>query len=341
MKRILIYMWAITLLFILPLFAQSVTKVGTTAASFLNIDVGAEAVGMGGAYVAVASDVTSMYWNSAGIARLPKSQAMFSHTKWIADVTFNYAGVALALGNLGTLGANATFITMDDMERTTIMEPNGTGEMFSAGSYAFGLTYARNLTDRFSMGMNFKYVNEEIYHSHAQGIALDIGTLFTTQFHGLTIGMNISNFGTKMQMTGRDMLIQSDIEPLLHGNNPNINANLATDKYDMPLMFRVGVSMDVMKGAANSNLILAVDALHPNDDVESVNVGGQYIFNNMFALRAGYNSLFAGEDSEIGLSLGAGFTYNVMNQAELIIDFAYVDFGVLNNIQKFTLGISF
>jgi len=341
MKKLFVYICTITLLFMMPLFAQSVTKVGTTAAGFLNIDVGAKAVGMGGAYVSVANDVTSMYWNSAGIAKLQKSQAMFSQTKWIADVTFNFAGVAIPLGNLGTLGANATFVSMDDMERTTILEPEGTGEKFSAGSYAFGLSYARNLTDRFSIGMNCKYVNEEIYHSHAQGFALDIGTLFTTQFHGLTIGMNISNFGTKMQMTGRDMLIQSDVDPLVNGNNPNINANLATDEYDMPLMFRVGVSMDLLKGAANSNFIVALDAIHPNDDVESLNVGGQYIFNKMFALRAGYNSMFAGEDSEPGLSFGAGLSYNLLNQAELVIDYAYLDFGVLENIQKFTLGISF
>lgn len=137
------------------------------------------------------------------------------------------------------------------------------------------------------------------------------------------------------------VFIQSDIDPQIHGNNHNINATLQTDRYDIPLMFRVGVSMDVLKGAANSNLIFAVDALHPSDDVESINIGGQYTYNKMFSLRAGYNSMFAGNDSEIGLCFGAGLNYSLLNQADLIFDFAFLDFGILGSIQKFTAGISF
>jgi len=320
-------------------FAQEVTKVGTTAAGFLNIDVGARAIGMGGAQVAVAQDAMSMYWNVAGISRINGTQAVFTHNKWLADISYNYAGFAMNLGGLGAVGLNAQFMTMDKMERTTIMEPDGTGELFAAGSYAFGLAYGRNLTDRFSIGFNFKYLSEEIYHSKATGIAFDIGTLFDTQYNGLKIGMSITNYGTKMQMGGRDMLIQTDVDPSISGNNQNINANLATDQFDLPLMFRVGVSMDVLKGAGNSNLVLALDALHPNDDVESVNVGAEYMYSGMFALRAGYKTLFA-RDSEQGLCFGAGF-YLDAGGMNLMIDYAYQEFGVLQNIQMFTVGLGF
>ena len=321
------------------LSAVEVTKTGTTAAGFLNIDVGARAVGMGGAFVSVANDISAMYWNSAGVARLTAPQAVFTHTKWIADINFNYAAIAVPLPGVGTLGANATFLTMDEMERTTIANPDGTGETFNAGSYAFGLCYARNLTDKFSIGFNFKYISEEIYNSKATGMAFDIGTLFTTQFNGLTIGMNISNYGTKMQMGGRDMLIQTDIDPMVSGNNANINANLKTDAYDLPLMFRVGIAMDLLKGAGGSNLLLAVDALHPNDDVESLNVGTEYILHNMFSLRAGYASLFA-EDQEGGLSVGGGLKYQVGTTA-LALDYAWRDFGLLKEVQMFTVGLQF
>jgi hypothetical protein len=321
-------------------YSQEVSKVGTTAAGFLNIDVGARAVAMGSAFVSVAEDVTSMYWNPSGIARMEAAEAIFSHTRWIADISYNYAGIAVPMGNLGALGLNAIFMTMDDMERTTIMEPDGTGETFSAGSYAFGLCYARNLTDRFAIGFNFKYINESIYHSSAQGMAFDIGTLFDTQFNGLKIAMSISNYGTKMRMSGRDMLIQTDIDPMVSGNNYNINANLQTDEYDLPLMFRVGMSVDVLKGMGNSNLILSVDALHPNDDVESLNVGGEYMLNNMIAIRGGYKSLFA-RDSEEGLSFGGGFQYKVAGMASLMIDYAYHDFGVLNDVQMFSVRLGF
>ncbi len=340
MRIIMSTLLTVTLMFNLPLFSREVTKVGTTAADLLNIDVGARATGMGGAFVAVASDVTSMYWNPAGIARFSGTQAVFSNMDWIADLAFNYAGVVLPFGNLGTIGLNATFLTMGEMEVTTIGQPEGTGEKFDAGSYTFGFCYARTLTDRFSIGFNAKYVREQIYHSHAQGLALDVGTLFTTDFHGLQIGMNISNFGTKMQMTGRDMLIQKDIDETVSGNNETINGNLGTDQFDMPLMFRIGISVDILKGAGNSNLIMALDALHPNDDEESMRLGGEYILRNMFSLRAGYQSLFV-KEAEKGLSLGAGLRYPLMGQAEIVIDFAYVDFGVFNNVQQFTLSMRF
>lgn len=321
------------------IFAKEVTKVGTTALNFLNIDVGARAVAMGGAYVAVAEDASSIYWNPSGIARVDQFQAVFNNTQWIADINFNYMAVVAPLAGMGTIGVNATFLTMDDMERTTIDNPEGTGETFSAGNYAFGLSFARNLTDRFSIGINLKYVNEKIRYTSAGGFAFDVGTLFTTQFNGLQIGMSISNYGSKVRMSGTDLLVQKDIDARVAGNNPNINANLKTDEFNLPLMFRVGVSMDILKGMGNSNLILAVDAMHPNDDVESLNVGAEYIFNKMFALRGGYASIFA-EDAEAGLSFGGGINYEMGNTV-LMIDYAYKDFGILNEVHMFSLGLGF
>lgn len=335
-----IFITFIVLLAILPLRAQEqVTKVGTTAAGFLNIDVGARAIGMGSSFVSVADDATAMYWNPSGIAGLTKNEAVFTYNKWIADISFNYAGIAIPL-RFGTVGVNATFLTMDDMERTTIDYPMGNGEKFSAGSYAFGVAYARSLTDRFKIGFNLKYIHEYIYNSSATGVAFDIGTIFRTQFNGLNIGMSISNFGTKMRMQGRDLLVQVDTNPLISGNNDNINAELKTENYDLPLLFRVGVSMDLLKGRGNSNLIMSVDALHPNDDVEYLNIGGLYVFHDMFSLSAGYKTLFA-EDSQEGISLGAGFYYTLFSGVRAKLNYAFQDFGVLKDIQQFSIALEF
>jgi len=339
MKRSIVLILGILLILHGAVFGE-VTKVGTTAANFLNIEAGARAIGMGGAYVAIAEGPISMYWNPAGIARSEKTGAIFNHSKWLVDIDYNFAGLSLPLGRFGTIGANAVFLTMDDMQITTIEQPDGIENgFFSAGSYALGLCYAINLTDRFSIGLNAKYLDEHIWNSKATGIAFDIGTLFTTQFNGLKIGMSISNYGTKMQMEGKDMLVQHDINEQHHGNNPNINAYLSTDKFDLPLMFRVGLAMDVLKGYGNSNLILAIDALHPNNNAESVNLGCEYVFYKLFCLRAGYNTLFLPDD-ESGLSLGAGLMYEV-GTFELGIDYAYRDFGMLKDIQMFSLQFMF
>lgn len=339
MKKIFL-LSIILLIFGMPVLGLAqVTKVGTTAAGFLNIDVGARAIGMGSAYVSVADDATSMYWNPSGIANVVKNEAIFTHNRWIADMSFNFAGIVVPL-SFGTIGAGATFLTMDDMERTTVEYPDGNGELFSAGAYAFNLSYARRLTDRFNIGGNLKYIHEYIYNSSATGIAFDVGTQFITQFNGLKIGMSISNFGTKMRMSGRDLIVQVDTNPIIAGNNENINAELKTEAYDLPLLFRVGISMDVLKGVEGNNLILAADALHPNDDAEFLNLGGMYVFKNLFSLSAGYKTLFA-EDSEEGIALGAGFYFNLIGGLKIKMNYAYQDFGVLNDIQQFSVALEF
>jgi hypothetical protein len=317
--------------------AQGVTKVGTTEAGFLGIDMGSRGTAMGSAYVSVANDVSAMYWNPAGIARIDRFEASFTNTKWIADLSLNNAGAVLPLGDLGNVGINATFLTMDQMERTTIDQPEGTGEFFDAGSYAFGLSYARNLTNQFSIGMNVKYINERLYHSSATGFALDVGTLFDTKFYGLMLGMSISNYGTKMQLDGRDMQVQHDIDVSVAGNNPNINARLMTDPYDLPLLFRVGASIDILKGLANSNLIISVDALHPSDDVESINIGGEYVFEEILFLRAGYKGLFA-KNTEYGFNCGAGVR-GTIGTTTLNFDYAYINFGILKAVHMFGIGL--
>jgi hypothetical protein len=80
------------------LSAASISKVGTSAATFLKIEPDARSMGMGGAYVATANDASSLWWNPAGIARIGNSAAVLNHSVWFADISYNYAGVTLDLG---------------------------------------------------------------------------------------------------------------------------------------------------------------------------------------------------------------------------------------------------
>jgi len=324
------------------IYSQSIGRVGTTAATFLKIGVGARALGMGDAYTTIAEDVTGIYWNPAGLAGIKKTEAVISHYDYIADLYYNFGAIAIPIPDLGTLGLFMASLGMPDIERTTIQSPNGTGEKVSAGSFVVGASYAKALTDRFSVGGNVKYIHESIWHSSASSFAFDIGVLYKTLFKNIRVGMSISNFGPEMQMGGRDMLTQHDINSTIEGNNPNINAHLDTDEFPLPIVFRVGVSANITKDIfeiQNYDWIISTDAIHPNDNKEYMNVGTEFKIFNMVALRAGFRQLLL-EEREGGLSLGFGIQYEIFD-LDFKLDYANVDYGRLDHHNKFSLILSF
>lgn len=320
---------------------RNVSKSGTTAAAFLEIPVGARAIGMGGAFVGTANDVTSLYWNPAGVARLDHSETIFSHTNWIADMNFDYAALSIPLEDFGTLGLSFTSLTMPDMLVRTVERPEGTGERFTAGSFAMATHYSRNLSDRFSIGFTAKYISETIWDMRAYGFAIDVGTLFTTNFlNGARIGASISNFGTDMRLAGRDTRTFHPIDPTKQGSNNQIPQNIEMDAWHLPLNFQFGIAVDAIKSDENL-LTIAVDALHPTDNYESLNVGVEYGFQNILFIRGGYQSLFL-TDAEGGLSLGTGILTDLFGGGmKARADYAYTDFGRFAGVHVFALSVLF
>ncbi len=343
MKSKIIKIFSLLVLFTSMLSAQgfvsNVSKRGTTAAPFLSIGQGARALAMGGAFVAIADDQSAMYWNPAGIADLSGNRIIFDHTQWIADINYNYVGATISLGSMGVVGLNFTSSSIPEMNVTTVDLPGGTGETFGVSDGVFGVTYALKLTDKFSIGFNPKFIYQKIWKMSASAIALDMGVKYVTPFKGITLGMSISNFGTKMRLADASTPVLYDPDPLTSGNNSRIPADIRTDKWTLPLNFKVGIAYDVLSGGGN-RLVLAVDASHPSDNYESVDVGGEYVVNDFVFLRGGYKSLFLA-DSEEGLTLGFGIKQALIGNTAVTVDYAYEDFSRLKNVQKFSVGIIF
>ncbi|GBD94216.1 hypothetical protein BMS3Abin05_01820 [bacterium BMS3Abin05] len=202
-----------------------------------------------------------------------------------------------------------------------------------------GVSFARAITDRFSVGFNMKYIRQQIWHMTSSAIAFDLGILFQTDFNWLTLGMSISNFGPKMHYTGKDVFINYDFNPDEYGDNSYIFANLQTDYWDLPLMFRFGLAMKILSGEMNQ-LTGTIEARHPNDNTESISLGMEYGFRHWVFFRTGYQALFE-KDSEKGLTFGLGWIYYLSPIIPLHFDYAYANWGRLISTHRFSLAIDF
>ncbi len=319
--------------------ASTITRVGTTAAQFLKLGVGARAIALGGAYVAESSDLSSLYWNPAGLARLSGHNVQLNATRYLADVEYNMAAFGTIVPGIGSVGLSLLLLDSGDMAVRTESDPEGTGEQFKVQSFAIQATFARNLTDRFSIGGSLKYIQERIWHSTASAIAIDVGTLFTTPFDGLRLGASMSNLGPKMRMDGRDILFSEDPSPNTQGTAEIINAQYRMDAHPLPLLFRVGVAWDAYDTGTH-RLLVSTDAAHPNDNAEYINAGFEYSFRDLIAFRVGYRNLFE-PDTEQGLTAGASLQLQVDRSLRTSLDYAYADFGRLTETHWFTVNLSF
>ena len=332
------------------IFAQN--NVATTSAAFLEIGPGARSLGMGSAYVSVANDASSLYWNPAGIVNVSRPEVQSFYTPWLVETQYYYNTAVVPLGPYGNLGFSFTAITMDEMIVRTVQdpEPSDYGQKFDAGNISMGIAYAKKLTDRFSFGFQTKFIQESIWQMNAQGFAIDIGTLFITK-RDLRIGMSVSNFGGKLGMEGNNTLVDIDVDENIYGNNDRIDGNLGTAKWPLPLMFRFGISRE-FTFASNMKCLFAVDAIHPNNNPEYLNIGLEYSAMDMVFLRVGkshtfYQLSFQENDQNIGigpeqgLSFGAGVKYQIPRGPMINIDYVFTDFGIFNNIEGYSISFTF
>lgn len=327
----------IVLLFPALLFA-GFPKAGTVSAPFLKIGAGARAVALGGNFTAIANDVTALYWNPAGITKLKNINFSATHTQWFADIKHNAVMFALPVDENSAFGIEILHLTSGDIEQTTIDEQEGNGIYYDATDFSLGFAYARILTSRFSIAVKGKYITQSIYNEESSTFAVDFGTIYKTDFKGLTIGMNLANFGGNMQMVGND-LYRSE-EDVITGQE--YESQLKTESWPLPIIFRVGIAMDIVGNIESifpdeyHRLTIAIDGNHPNDNNETLGAGVEYVWDDLLALRMGYKG---NHDSE-SFSFGGGLNL-IISGLHFNFDYAYGDLGDLDTVQRFTAGIAF
>jgi len=320
----------------LVLIAQSVMaqgNLGQSGANFLEIGVTPRGQALGGAVTAIASGASGLYWNPAGAVNTQGMEAAIAHTDWFMDTKLLYGAVVKALGPNTAVGVSLTSFYMDDMEITTVDQSEGTGQFFSAGDMALGLSFAQKLTSRFTFGATVKWVREEIWNETAQQAAVDIGSLYNTDFLNLRIGMAVRNFGGKLKMSGDDIDARIDEETgREQENNPRIER--LSPEYRMPQVFQLGVAFEP-KDFGENHLTVLADVIVPSDAEEQVVVGLEYDFQGLAYLRGGYRV-----QSDLGhWSMGGGVRLST-NGVAAMLDYAFSSRGVLGNVHQFGFAFS-
>jgi hypothetical protein len=335
------------------------SKVGTSAANFLKLPVGARSLALGGGGVATVRDATALYWNPAGIGGIDRVTLAYNRFDLYAGITHTFTGLVMPLGLNTRVGVSYIGLNSGEMEITTVEDPGGTGEFFEVVNTAIGVTFSQILTDRFTLGITGKWIQEKIQRAVANGIALDVGSSFNTGLLGTRLGMAILNMGPKMKLDGPDLAFdrQINVEPgeLTAGLNPE--ANLKTLDYDLPLMFRLGVSIDLLGGIStfmtnDMNRVTAlIDIEDANDQVARVGVSLEYAWNEVVYARLGYRiksqlsdqlgARLAGLDREaFELGYGLGLNTTVSGYA-IQLDYGLADYGDLGTVNQFFLSLGF
>jgi hypothetical protein len=309
-------------------------NVGTSGAQFLKIPVGPRAIGMGGAFVSSASDASALFWNPAGIVAVKSNELFASYTSWWGGINVNHAAFVNSSEEIGSFGFSMSLMTVGDMEVTTELQPDGTGQKFDAQDLMIGATYARKLTEDFSVGVSLKFINQRIWNESSTGLAFDVGTQYRIGIGDLTIGMSMTNFGADMKYDGEDLKVKYDADSQVP-NNRLSPASLATADYPLPLHFQVGVSMTVLN-TDGLKMLVAADAAHPNDNQERVNVGTEVTVLDQFFLRGGYRF---GYDTETG-TFGAG-ALAPLGGSTVVFDYSYSLYTLLPNVHRVSIAIRF
>jgi len=330
---------------------DEIHRYGTTTANFLEIGIGSASGGMGEAYVAVANDLSAVYWNPAGLASLKGVGVQFMIQPWIVDINTIFAASALSIPRVGTFALSLTQVGYGDMKVTTLNYQEGTGEKFSANELALTFSFARRIVPWFAFGANAKLVQSNIWHASANAFALDLGVLVNTDFlsvtgkkeDGMVIGMSISNYGTRMKYDGIDLYQPIDISEFEEGNYGDVAGQFRTQEWELPLLFRIGVAVKPIESQF-STLTFSVDALHPNNNTESVNAGFALKFmfpgNGAVIFRGGQKALFM-DKTQFGLTGGLGFEWNFLNNRKIVVDYAYKTMGIFGNVHATTVSLNF
>ncbi|MBU4446743.1 MAG: PorV/PorQ family protein [Candidatus Marinimicrobia bacterium] len=298
---------------------ENFKKVSQSGMQYLKIGVDAAMVGRGEAGISAIKGVSAIFWNPAGLSYLNGKEIFSTYNAWIADISLNAIAAGISFGKWGTLGLSVLWMDYGELYGTsvptTVLESTELGYVdegtFSPADIAIGLAYSRQISSQFAVGGHVRYLYENYgdnviittngieknVDNIIHAFSFDLGTLYYPGFKSLAFSMSIQNF------------------------SPDIK--FQQEAFSPPLTFKLGLSMDLLDFARESShntLLFAVDAIHPRDYSERLNIGIEYNYLGMFQLRGGYRMNY----DEGTFTTGGGFLFPLNNSMQLRINISYI-----------------
>jgi hypothetical protein len=340
MKNILKILLAFILLLAVDAFAGSGKRTGTGGAAELLIPVGPRGIAMAEANIATSKGIEALYWNPAGVALMQNNaDVIFSHMSYIADIGVEYGAVAANFEGFGVLSFSIKSLGVGDILVTTTANPDGTGDTFSPTFIVAGLSYSRQLTETISVGLTGNFISERMADVTASGFAFDVGVMYNNlaDIHGLSLGVVIKNLGPEMKYDGGGLFHEGQIDDV---NRPPTFYKVDAAPFELPSNFQLGLGYAPVLDEMN---FLQFSGIYQNNNFsgDEYKLGGEYGYNDLFFVRAGYQ--FAPQlDSDAylyGFTAGVGINYEIENFG-LKVDYAFrdVEFFDANHVIALTLG---
>jgi hypothetical protein len=340
------------------------TAYGTTSAEFLLLGAGARGTALGGAFSAIATDPSALYYNPAGIALMNRAGATVGTYDYVAETRYSWGGLAFPFsGGSRAVGIQLGTFGFKDQPVYTAEQPEGTGSVYSVNQTVAGLTFAQNFSDRFSAGITAKGIFDNLGEASGSAFALDFGTNFHSQLsgHPIRFSFNVLNLGSNISYSGSALEVNVPRDPI-PGEDPVPQnpqpGELRTKDFPLPTIFRVGLAYDIVTGD-NNHLTLMSDFNQPNSNGAGFSAGGEWMSQQLggtpfgFAVRGSYSyapannldpvdvnsTALSDEESLQGLAFGGGLNYGTGN-FNIGLDYAWKYLGVLGatNYVSLTLG---
>ncbi|MCK5534211.1 PorV/PorQ family protein [bacterium] len=288
------------------------SNIGTTGAQFLKIGIGARPIAMGEAFVAVANDANSCYWNPAGLSEITTRQTTTTYIQWLEEIGYNYSSYIQPIKDnhfhYGTIGLSVAYLGMDAIPKTQIDSNDNlveTGKTFDALDLAFIFSYGGRIK-KFLLGYNIKYIKQTIEAENASTYSFDLGMKYLSS-DNLSFGLVAQNIIGKIKFV--------------------------KEEDSLPLNIKGGIAY---KTAHNS--LFSIDIHFPLEiNQPSYHLGGEQILSNLLILRGGYKINPLSESNELsGLSLGLG-----LNWRKYHLDYAWVPHGNLGQTHHLSFFLKF